>query len=289
MKFIIQFTNNIELIYDLVNEDIVNIWKELISSHTVEDCCPNNHYIGYASPSKIQEKIDRLYELCDLINERVPNRTIKHEITPDGWLHALSLMHVHFPDLKNDEQYRDIWGWLTEYNDIIHWLESTLPNLNKSSLFRITLDFNKSNTKFVDIPKTAYSLFSPNAHFGELLLHYTHVGKNAIELFMTKDFECPAEQFIPQHTFSASTRLYFTDQYTVVPEHWKKFYEERGGKQFWKYDIDDPMIGFGFMKIGQLSEILINKEVYPFPMFKEDRTAFNKILVNSKVLSWRLD
>lgn len=288
MKFKISFSGDIELTYDLVSEEIVSLWKELISLHTSEDCCPNNHYIGYASHSKIQERISRLYDLCDLINARVPDRAIKHELTLENWQGPLSVMHVHFPDLKNDSQYEDIWGYLTEYNDIIHWLESTLPRYNESSLFRITLDFNKANTKFVDIPESAYKLFSPHVCFGELLLHYTHVGKNAFELFTTRDFECPADQFVPQRTFSASVRMYFTEQFMIPIDEWESFYEARG-TEFWKHCIDDPKLGFGFIKIGDLTSIVVSGIEQALPSNTEERNVFRKMLADSKVLGWHVD
>lgn len=289
MKFTIRFSGDIELSYDLVDNEVVPQWKELILSHTASDCCPNNHYIGYSSFEVINERISRLYTLCDLINSRVPDRTIKHDISVDEWRHALSVMHVHFPDLKNDSQYQDIWDYLTEYNDIIHWLESTLPKYNESSLFRITLDFNKTNTTFIDIPESAYELFSPHVCFGELSLHYTHVGKNAFELFTTRDFECPADQFVPQRTFSASVRMYFTEQFMIPIERWETFYEERGGKQFWQHAIDDPKLGFGFIKIGQLSEIRVDGKSYSIPCNTTERNEFRKLLVNSKVIDWKVD
>lgn len=289
MKFVVRFSKNIELHYDLIDHEIVSTWKRLISFHTISDCCPNNHYLGYASHSEIQEKIKRLYELCDLINARVPDRAIKHDITIDNWQHPLSVMHVHFPDLKNDRNYIDIWDYLTEYNDAIHWLETSLPRVGNSSFFRVTLDFNKANTRFLSIPESAYELFTPDLIFGELLLHYTHVGKNAFELFFGKDFECPSDQFVPQRTFSASVRMYFTDNIVVPNAAWEKFYEDRGGKDFWKYDITDPKIGFGFMKIGQLSNILVDGNEISMPSSEEEVNAFRNELAQTTVIDWTVE
>lgn len=299
MKFVVRFTNDIELSYDLVNHTVTSLWKDLIVKHNINDCCKINHYLGYASEDDILHKIERLYQLSDIINLRVPERVIKHPITVDSWKNSLHLMHTHFPDLKNNNSYIDLWELLTEYNDIIHWLESVLPTVWESSTpisskwFRITLDFNKSNTEMVDIPEDAYSLFDPGGNFGDLMLHYTHVGKNAYELFITNDFECPKDQFVPQRTFSASVRLHFMDNFLrTVEQHecfntmWNKFYLDRGGKDFFGYEIDDPKLAFGFMKIGTLTNISVQGNEQPIPISHDDIELFRKSLTKSKILEW---
>lgn len=293
MRFNVRFTNNITLSYSLIEDTIVNEWKTLIEKHDINDCCPNNHYNGYATIEFIQSKIDRLISLADIINLRVPDRIIKQEITLDNWQQPLSVMHVHFPDLKNQEEYKDIWNLLTEYNDIIHWLESILPSYQNSDLFRIFLDFNKSNTTFLDIPDEAYNLFYPYLYFGELFLHYTHVGKNAYELLITKDTVCPSDQFVPQTTFSASVIMNFTNNFHLTIEQqqsfiddWKRFYDSRGGKDFWNYEFTDPKLALGFMKIGQLDKIYIDDQPYNIPDSLDEINSFRKKLVDSSIIDW---
>jgi hypothetical protein len=245
----------------------------------------------------IRQRIDRLYYLSDLINEHASERVIKQDINRESWRTALHVMHVHFPLLKNDESYSHIWPILTEYNDIIHWLESTLMNtwvtknnMCESSLFRITLDFNKSNPVFLTIPDSAYKLFDPYSMFGELKLHYTHVGKHAQELFTVGDFECPSDQFVPQRTFTASVRMLFTDDFKKSDYmlRWKKYYDSRG-KDFWNIDIDDPKLAFGYIKIGQLQSITINGSSKDIPISIEDRHEFRKKLVNTSVIGWEIE
>lgn len=292
-QFVVRFTSNLELTYTLVDEEIVDSWIALITQHTISDCCPTNHYMGYSTTEFIQSKISRLYELSDLINSHAPDRVIKQPITDDGWKQALQVMHVHFPDLKNDESYRHIWTELSEYNDIIHWLESTLGK--SSSDFRITLDFNKSNTTFLPIPDSAYKLFTPFSNFGYLLLHYTHVGKHAQELFIVNDLICPPDQFVPQRTFSASVRMLFTDNFhstdatqKSLNTRWKLFYNKRD-TDFWKYEIDDPKLAFGYMKIGELSGIRVNDNIVSIPNTIDELNDFRKLLVSLNVIDWKIN
>jgi len=293
MRFKIDFTDDISLVYDLVEENIVKDWADILKTRKVEDICPHNHYIGYVSDEVLQNKIERLYELADYINFHTPDRVIKTPITRENYQHAMNVMHVHFPLLKNNEEYKDIWPMLTEYNDIIHWLESTIPsrwgnnNLSESRLFRITLDFNKSNVEFRPIPDDAYKLFDPNTLFGELKIHYTHVGRHAQELYITNDMACPIDQFIPQRLYTASVRMHFTENYYINMNHWEQFYNARG-KEFWGMDIDDPKLAFGYMKIGQLSNIIMNGIVSDIPSDTNSRHEFRKKLVKTKVLNWEI-
>ena len=293
-QFVVKFTRDIELTYTLVDEEIVEGWINLISSHNINECCDTNHYVGYSNLKFIQSKINKLYELADIINSYVPNRVIKQQVTLDSWKQSLQTMHVHFPELKNNNDYQHIWNELSEYNDIIHWLESTLGN-NGSSTFRITLDLNKASTTFLDIPNSAYKLFTPFSNFGWLLLHYTHVGKHAHELFSTGDTVCPKDQFVPQRKYSASVRMIFTDNYhdTVQKQQhlkfrWRSFYNSRSS-DFWGYDIDDPKLAFGYIKIGELTHIKISDSVLSIPKTSEELCKFRELLVETQVVDWKIN
>jgi hypothetical protein len=303
MKFLVNFSNNISITYDLVDEPIVYTWAEAIKHKTVDNLRKINHYVGYADENLIHSHIQRLYELADKINLRIPNRVIKKEITKDTWKEALHVMHVHFPEFRNHEDYRDIWEYLSDYNDIIHWLEVILYNVwsdnspleSISSLFRITLVFKSTLQDFLTIPEEAYKLFDPTTNFGDLSLQYVHVGKYAWELFTVNDLTCPPSQFIPQTQFTASCRLIFTDYFhnteikkELLQQRWEKFYVDRGGYEFWGYDIDDPRLSFGHLKIGQLSNISIDGVDIPIPVTIDELCDFRKQLVLTNVINWEI-
>ena len=293
MRFKVNFTNNISLTYNLIDHEIVDKWAEILQTRNLSHLSMDNHYIGYVSEEFLNNRINRLYELADYINEYTPERVIKLKINKDTYQEALQTMHVHFPSLKNDINYQHIWDYLTEYNDIIHWLESTVKSVwqlsdkYNSRYFRITLDFNKSNPEFAMIPESAYKLFDPNTVFGELKIHYTHVGKNAHELFVVNDMICPNDQFVPQRNYTGSVRMYFTDDFYINRENWIKFYNKRG-IDFWKLNIDDPRIAFGYMKIGQLSTINIDNIDVNIPTTDLDRHNFRNKLVNTSVTGWEI-
>lgn len=297
-KFEVNFTDNITITYNLVDNIVVDQWSNIIQQHTIEDCCPINHYIGYASEKLINTRLERLYQLADIINQDIPDRVIKQEINKNNWEYALQVMHVHFPDLKNDENYRHLWDYLTEYNDIIHWLESSFFNIwsitkfpSPSSVFRINLDFNKSTKKRLFIPEESYKLFTSYYKFGDLMLHYCHVGKHAQELFITNDFECPKDQFIPQREFTSSVRMHFFDYFLALKEkqieydeRWKKFYNAKGGFDYFGIDIDDPKIAFGYLKIGEIESISDRS----IPITLDELNEFRDKLVNTQIINWNI-
>jgi hypothetical protein len=299
MQFKINFTNDISMIYDLVDEEIAQQWAILIARRNTTELCKINHLTGYGSEQLINERIHRLHELADEINTYDVNRVIKQEINKDTWKVALHIMHVHFPDMKNDPKYQKAWPLLTEYNDILHWLESVLLYVwdkdTGSSLFRVALDFNKTVFEFYDIPESAYKLFTPFTKFGDLSLHYTHVGKHALELFTVNDFECPPEQFVPQRKFNASCRLSLRDNVfesidsiSEYNDKWNKFYKDRGGIDFWKLDITDPKLAFGYCRIGSMSSLIVNGIETKIPQTQIEINSFREKIVNSKVIDWEI-
>jgi hypothetical protein len=210
-------------------------------------------------------------------------------------------MHIHFPEMKNDTRFQDAWPLLSEYNDVIHWLESILLNVwgrqldSRSGMFRVALDFNKTVFEFYDMPESAYKLFTPFTSFGDLSLHYTHVGKHAVEMLTVGDYDCPSDQFVPQRTFNASCRLYLTDDLYSTDElksarleEWKKFYYDRGGFDYWKIDIDDPAIVLGYCKIGRISNIIQNNKIISIPTTSIDINNFRELIAGTSIVDWEI-
>lgn len=301
IQFKLNFTGGLSLIYDITTEPIGALWANLIKNRNVEECCKINHFMGWKTDEVIQQKISRLYELADHINSYVPTKVIKAEINRNTWRVALHNMHVHFPEMKNDEAYQEIWASLTEYNDTIHWLEAVLmtawtkDQISESSLLRLTLDFNKTVFEFYDIPDGAFKLFSPFSEFGDIFLHYTHVGKHTFEMFGVNDFECPKHQFVPQRTFNASVRISFYDYFypddkskQALMDRWNKFYYDKGGIDYWGIDINDPKIAFGYCRIGKLSEILEDNISVKIPITMAELNQFRSKLIEKSVIDWEI-
>lgn len=300
-RFVIRFTSDIELFYDLVDHEITDHWTNLIIERNTAELCPINHYSGCYNPSLMQKRIDRLYQLIDYINLYVPKKIEKVVLLKENYQDALNKMHVHFPELEYDDNFTFLRKYLSEYNDIIHWLEPSLldyyQNNRTNSRFSIKLDFNKVDPplkKYV-IPSSAYPLFNGYFNFGQLMLHYVHVGRHAWELYYARDLFCPKDQYVPQSLYNASVRLHFYDNKFINPlykdrfyKSWEKFYHDRGGLDFFEMDINDPSIRLGYCQIGSLAKIIVNGAEIEFPRTYKQIFDFRNLLVSTTVLNWNI-
>lgn len=305
MNFVVKFGSNIILHYRLVDDPIIDIWKEQITKYNASDCCPINHFNGYTTKSNFENRVARLYELANTINQTVTDKIQILPITDIDYTTAmanLAIMHVHFPEMHGDSRFDYLHSILREYNDTIHWIESVLPILyaDPSKQFdrlTVNLDFNKvEDTAHIEIPESSYKFFNPYINFGDLHLGYTHVGRHAQEIFFANDLVCPKDQFVPQRRITASAYMYFPNNLHDTEgkrqeymSFWSKFYEMRGGKDFWGYDIDDPKLAFGVLKIGELDSIFVDNNSYKIPETLEELNIFRSMLVESEVSDWRFE
>lgn len=291
----------VSLFYDLKEEVLaVTQWKKLISKSSIYDLCKINHKSSTGDINLVNARIERLYALADKMNSAYPDKVIKRELTRDTWRNALNEMHTHFPLTHANKDLFHLQNIATEYNDIIHWLESELliiwpvaemPTVNR---FRICLDFNKGRMGkiFYQIDEQDFKHFSVDNGFGSLVLHYAHVGRHAAELFGAKDLICPKEQFVPQSRFTASCMMYFGFDHTekrakFIAEEWEKFYYARGGKDFFGYDFGDERIRFGALKIGSLSKVINNNEILEFNT-EENKNQVRQLLLQNDLLEFKI-
>ena len=288
--FKIYFDNGLSLSYILNNSiNLLPEWKKQILRFNTEDLCKINHKSCTGNSKLVSERIDRLYVLANILNSVIPNSIPIEQITETNSQSVLNKMHVHFPIIHSTESLAKYSNIASEYNDIIHWLEPELRHKDDSR-FRIFLDFNKSqNIEFLKLDQEDYKYFSPYTSFGDLTLHYCHVGRHAFELFTADDLECPEDQFVPQSSFTASCVLWFNnpESQKYLETRWKSFYIKRGGSKFFKFKFGDPNLRFGYLKIGKLSEILYNNKIISFNDLSEINIAKN-LLTSASILNWSI-
>jgi hypothetical protein len=114
-------------------------------------------------------------------------------------------------------------------------------------------------------------------------------------MIKVNDLICPKEQFVPQRAFNASCRLVFNDYFypddiskQQFIKQWIQFYNDKGGVEYWGYDINDPKIAFGLLKIGELIDVSKNNVSIHFPKTKEELHSFRKELANTHVVDWEI-
>jgi len=271
MKIQFTFSNDIELVYNLHDTASAEFFANSIQQLTPADICTTSFKNGFDSESHIPERIVRLYTVANNINSLYPNQVNIVPLEPD-WRLALQQMHTHFPDLTNNlpgDELAKATPLLGEFNDLIHWLEKELNRkYNGSPLDRswatLCLDFNRAPTCcHMPLPASDYQYFTHELYFGNLHLHYDNVGRHPWELFGSQDYTCPSDQVISQTQISPSCNLYFNDWDILRQSRqalslnnynakFEQFYRARGGQEFFKYDLSDPKLAVGYLKIGEL-------------------------------------
>ena len=266
------------LTYDLIDNEVSTLWQELLLETPFDLMCKDNHKSGFETREEVLRKTDRLYELAALINGYVPDGITLIKLDESNWKEALNKLHVHFPMLHTsyaipENEFKSVLlPALEEYNDLIHWLEKAYDRIFGSQINMSTIycDFNKTRvSRFVQIPESGYELFTPLTDFGTLCVHYAHVGRHPFELLAAQDYDCPSDQVLPQNQMTASCAMYFHDRdfhrirrwgadvnhLQKINEAFAAFYSARGGREFFGYELADPHLAFGYMKIGQLTNI----------------------------------
>lgn len=191
------------------------------------------------------ELINRLLKLIDALKLPV---TLPNKVWENNLQELLNRLHVHFPAMEKTETDPQIKEWLTEYNDIIH----TLEDIERNDGF-IWLNILPDSEYEYDLLDSDYNLFTASKKFGDLCLHYPHVGRHLLEILKSKDYDCPADQIIPQHTIRAYHSLRFYEDTYSEEEHQsflQNFLDTNAlGKT---YRFGDPKIAFGYINMGKL-------------------------------------
>ena len=298
LKF--EFDQGFELAYEIVNCDSARFFLNSIQLLDSKDICSTSFKSGFASSELVDSQVLRLYEVAKHINLKYPGE-VKTLPLDANWKTALQQMHTHFPDLTNrlsGSELAEVTPLLGEFNDLIHWLDKELERKHNGSVLNktwatICLDFNRArNCQHRPLPESDYQLFTHELYFGGLHLHYDNVGRHPWELFSSSDYHCPAEQVISQNQISPSCNLYFNDwdllrrQRQVLPLDqyqlkFNKFYNDRGGVDFFKYALNDPRLAVGYMKIGQLE----NLSEYTL---LESRNGLRSRLAQSNIVGWKI-
>jgi len=226
------------------------------------------------------EKIARLNQLIDLLNTWLPNKDkIICHWDDDDSQGSLNKLHIHFPEHEKNETDPVKLSHLAEYNDIIHGIEDII-RLSKTSTDYVWLLIAPNRKNDIGFNDADYKYFHPDRFFGELCLHYPHVGRHPLELLKARDFSCPINQILPQRLITSYHTLRFHDDEPL--EFYKRwfslFYKKSTLHKL--YNIDDPKLAFGFITLGKL--LAVNGRV----LNKEEVLSIVKS--TNKILNWTI-
>lgn len=252
------------LVYELEQHRPAQEWARLMLYLDASMLRENfNPWAGSTSNEKRTATTKRLIELIESLNQWIPNK-IETQWDVSDFQNTLNKLHIHFPELEQSEKDPVRLSQLTEYNDTIHLLEHLYRNTDSERLMLMILP---SMIESVPLKDDEYTLFNPNVKFGEMVLHYPLVGRNVFELLRAKDYNCPVDQIRPQNIITAYHHLRFFNDPTDDVSYrasFARFYDKSTIKE--KYNIDDPKLAFGFIKIGRLVSDLSNEEILKIVM-----------------------
>ena len=265
-----------KLTYKVYTHAPAQTWAKLINN------CNVTHLRKSLNPiraiNNIEEKINELIQLIEKMNMWIPTKIITFS-NDDTIANNLNRLHIHFPELEKSETDPIRLAQLSTYNDLIHEIETlnAAKKFNKNvSYILVCPDIHNELNELISIDDFKY--FTPSRNIGDLLLHYSHVGRHPLELYLTNDVNCPADQILPQYKISPFHTLRFS-KFTI---DWKKFTNfYYASKLTWPYKITDPRLAIGYIPIGTLIKIN-DVEV-------ENNTEYQELLMpDTTIIGWKI-
>jgi len=275
-EIILSTPNVKKLTYKLYSHGPAQTWAKLINNCNVEQLRKSLNPIR--AINNIEDKINELIQLIEKMNMWIPTKIITFS-NDDTIANNLNRLHIHFPELEKSETDTTRLEQLSAYNDLIHELETlnVAKKFNKNfSYVLICPDIHNELNELISIEDFKY--FTPNRNIGDLMLHYCHVGRHPLELYLNNDVNCPIEQIVPQYKISP----YHTLRFSKFTLDWKKFINfYYDSKLTWPYEITDPKLAVGYIPIGTLIKIN-DVEV-------ENNTMYQELLMpDTTIIGWKI-
>lgn len=240
--------------YELDDHRVAREWANLMRPLSVTSLRKGSDP-WHGRPDDLNKRVSELNFLIDLINTWIPNKIPQHFDIKDAQ-DSLNRLHIHFPEQHYKETNLEHMDQLRSYNDLLHKIEKCLlsiDNINtRGADEKMTVVAAQEFPSCVPLEEEDYNLFSTHIRFGDLLLHYPHVGRHPFEIFTVNDLDCPPEQIICQNQISASHAMWFYHTF-ISPATFKEFYTS--SKISWPYSVDDPRLAVGYIRLGRLVEV----------------------------------
>jgi hypothetical protein len=241
--------DRVKFTYELENHRVARAWADMMKLLSVtslrKDLDPWQGRVA-----DLDKKISQFNFLIDAINTWIPNKIPGHFDLADPQT-SLNQLHTHFPEQHYRENTLEQVDQLRTYNDLLHQIDSGI----KSKLGpeeQISIIAVQEKPTCIPLEYSDYELFTTEFRFGDLLLHYPHVGRHPFEVATTNDIECPPEQIVCQNQMSASHSMRFYYKFLRATE-FKEFYTSSGIT--WPYAADDPRLAVGYIRLGKLIEV----------------------------------
>ena len=175
-------------------------------------------------------------------------------IVQDASLQTLNNLHENFPN-AHDESEGEVRELLRMFNYHIHHLEDIRRKHYNGSRFIFAC-----KDAGTDIPAEALDMFTVRRRYGELYMHYPHVGKHLLEVFADNDVNVPADHLICTNVMRNTLCGWFgEDRFTTTIEQENlmmslfMFYRQIMHKI--PYQWKDPKLAIGYLPLGMLIDL----------------------------------
>lgn len=270
----IEGNDSYTLQYELNDNSPTKTWLSLTQETSVDNLRKSlNPWQGQTS--QYNQVVNDLMLVISELNSWLPSK-IKNSWDFNRPVQSLNELHAHFPDNWSQEPSSEHREQLTRFNDLIHCLELIIVNKTKN-IDLLYLLICCDTSKKVEIKQEEFNFFTSEVNFGDLTLHYCHVGRHPFEVFLSNDLDCPSDQIIPQYSISSYHTLRF-HSYINCARLFKNFYYK--SKIQWPYMLDDKRLAFGYIPLGKLTTI--NNKIY-----KSEKDITNIINSCNKILDWQ--
>lgn len=256
--------------YELLDNSVANTWAEFMKDADLDSLRPNlDPWHGLPN---LTEKIQEFNAVIENINQWIPEKI--NLFDADDPEHSLNSLHINFPKQERIEQDNTRLEQLRNFNDLLHQIDLGLRSKGQRIFLLLCPDLGRSRS----IEDSEYEFFQAGWRFGDLLLHYPHVGRHPFEIYTTNDRDVPSNQIVCQNKISALHTLRFFDAH-INKTDFKNFYQSSG--IVWPYEFSDPKLAFGYIKLGTLT--FVNNQKL------SRQEILNTVKSSKKITKWHFD
>lgn len=233
----------LSLYYKLNDNPVQHIWQDNLQSYISLDTVPSD-------TRSVGEILQELNQLADLVSGTVIVEPVTHE--------QLNKLHAEFVDSNHTSEWQRI-------NTLIHKIEVKIDNPLKE--FNTTFQFSANPDVSVPLEEHhKHWLTTRNHHWGALLLGYSTVGKDWLDMWFDNDMSLiDIDQLNIQQFIKTETLLVFE-----IEDLWDKFAENNFYKWYLNLDTEQqrkiPITELNTLALGRylLGEIIITQDMIDF-------------------------
>ncbi len=222
-----------------------------------------SRFSGFVNPNKDISNIVEELNRCLAVVDKHGTYQIKERCPQNYNQEDLNAIHHHFEILSTPKWSEfiltapsEITAAIRGINYFIHDLEVHTRNLamkkNNPKDGAVAVLFEFRQCERLPLPDSFNSYFQLEREFGDMVLHYSQVGKTWIEAFWDKDQIIFGEAIRPLEILSGEMDIIFA-QFKLEGEEKEKFHQFLNSHN---KNPNDPSLRLGHLKVGSFNDDL---------------------------------